>query len=141
MSPSKMHFNLLLSSAAMLAFGPCGSARGQQEQAVLSGIQYLRGRVASQQVGETAMIALALIKADTPKTDPVLTQCVAKILRRFTSSGYDPERKGGHDVYEAAVVAMVLANLESDDSRAPLGLVASYIMGRQNPNGSWDYTS
>ena len=43
---------------------------------------------ANKQVGETAMIALALIKADTPKTDPVLASCIAKIQKRFTSSGY-----------------------------------------------------
>ena len=73
MSSSTLRFNLLFSFATVLAFGPAGPARGQQEQAVLSGIQYLRGRAANQQVGETAMIALALIKADTPKTDPVLT--------------------------------------------------------------------
>lgn len=141
MSRRPIRLNLLLPAMTLLASGWSVSARAQQEQAVLSGIQYLRGRAATQQVGETAMIALALIKADTPKTDPVLTQCVAKILKRFTGSGYDPERRGGHDIYEAAVVAMVLANLDSDDSRAPLGLVAAYIMGRQNPNGSWDYTS
>ena len=87
------------------------------------------------------MIALALIKADVPKTDPVLGSCVAKILKRFTSSGYDPERKGGHDVYEAAVVAMVLANMENEEYRSPMSLVATYLLGRQNANGSWDYTS
>ena len=88
------------------------------------------------------MIALALLKADTPKTDPVLASCMAKIQKRFTSSGYAPERTGGHDVYEAAVVAMVLANLESDDSIAASSTWSPrYLMGRQNPNGSWDYTS
>src|SRR4051812_41722069 len=128
MSRSPIRFSLFLSTATVLVFGLAGTARAQQEQAVLSGIQYLRGRAANLQVGETAMVALALIKADTPKTDPVLSTCLAKIFKRFTSSGYDPERKGGHDVYEAAVVAMVLANVDGDDSRAPLGLVASYIM-------------
>jgi hypothetical protein len=116
-------------------------ARGQQDPAVLSGIQYLRGRAGGQQVGETAMIALALVKADTPKTDPVLSSCIATIQKRFTSSGYSPQRMGGHDVYEAAVVAMVLSNLDSEEHRGELGLIATYLMGRQNANGSWDYTS
>jgi hypothetical protein len=126
-------------AAAGLGCALARSARAQQDQAVRSGIQYLKGRAANLQVGETAMIALALVKAGTPASDPVLSQCMAKILRRFTSSGYEPERRGGHDIYEAAVVAMVLANIESEDSRAPLGLVAGYILGKQNPNGSWDY--
>jgi hypothetical protein len=112
----------------------------QQEPAVLSGIQYLRARAASQPVGETAMIALAMIKADTPKTDPVLVSCLARIQQRFTSSGYSPEKTGGHDIYEAAVVAMALSNLESDVYRGDINLLATYLIGHQKANGSWDYS-
>jgi len=117
-------------------------ARGQQEQqepAVLSGIQYLRGRASGQPVGESAMIALALLKANTPKSDPVLVSCIARIQKRFTSSAYAPEKTGGHDIYEAAVVAMALSNLESDTHRGEINLVATYLIGKQNANGSWDY--
>src|SRR4051812_44803365 len=132
----------VIAGALLAIFSPLtGSARAQQEQAVSRGVEFLRSHAGNQQVGETAMIALALIKADVPKNDPVLTSCVAKILKRFTSSGYDPERKGGHDVYEAAVVAMVLANMENEEYRSPMSLVAGYLLGRQNANGSWDYTS
>jgi hypothetical protein len=119
---------------------PAVSAFGQQDRAVLSGVQFLRSRAAGQQVGESAMIALALLKADTPKTDPVVASCIATIRQRFSSSGYSPQRIGGHDVYEAAVVAMALANLDSDEVRGEINLIATYLMGRQNPNGSWDYT-
>ena len=66
------------------------------------------------------MIALALIKADTPKTDPVLSACIATIQKRFTGSGYSPQRTGGHDVYEAAVVAMALSNLDSEEHRGEI---------------------
>ncbi len=118
---------------------PAPAQQEQQEPAVLSGIQYLRGRAANQQVGETAMIALALLKADTPPTDRVLASCVATIQKRFTGSGYTPERRGGHDVYEAAVVAMALANLDNDTYRGDLNLAATYLIGMQKPNGSWDY--
>jgi hypothetical protein len=116
-------------------------AWGQQEHAVLAGVQYLQGRAVNNQVGETAMIALAMLKADIPTTDPVLASCIAAIQQRFTSSGYSPQRRGGHDIYEAAVVAMVLANLESDANRGDINLIATYLIGRQNVNGSWDYTS
>jgi len=111
----------------------------QQEPAVLSGIQYLRGRAANQQVGESAMIALALLKADTPPADPVLASCIATIQKRFTGSGYMPERRGGSDIYEVAVVAMALANLDSDTYRGDLFLAATYLIGLQKANGSWDY--
>lgn len=113
--------------------------RGQQEKTVISGIQYLRTVAANKQVGETAMIALALIKCDTPPTDPVLAACIATIQKRFTGSGYSPQRRGGHDVYEAAVVAMALSNLEGEEHRGEINLVATYLMGKQKANGSWDY--
>jgi hypothetical protein len=114
-------------------------AAAQQEPQVVSAVQYLRGRALHQQVGETAMIALALLKADVPATDPVVAGCLATIQKRFTASGYSPQRIGGHDVYEAAVVAMALANLEGDAHRGEIGLLGSYLIGRQNANGSWDY--
>ena len=85
------------------------------------------------------MVALAMIKADIPKTDPVLAACLAKIQRRFTSSGYLPEKTGGQDIYEAAVVAMALSNLDSDEYRGDINLVATYLIGLQKANGSWDY--
>jgi len=47
---------LLLVVIALLQGAP---ARAEQEQAVMAGVQYLRGRARSQQVGESAMIALA----------------------------------------------------------------------------------
>jgi hypothetical protein len=116
-----------------------GPVRGQQEPGVLSGVQFLRTRASGHQVGDMAMIALALIKADTPKTDPLLGSCVATIQRQFTGSGYVPQRAGGADIYEAAVVAMVLSNLDSEEHRGEINLIATYLIGKQKTNGSWDY--
>jgi len=118
---------------------PARARQEQQEPAVLPGIQYLRGRAANQQVGETAMMALAMLKGDTPTTDPVLASCIATIQKRFTGSGYSPQRRGGHDIYEAAVVAMALSNLDSDAYRGDINQVATYLIGMQKANGSWDY--
>ncbi len=112
----------------------------QHEPSVLAGIQYLRGKVSAQlQVGETAMIALAMLKADVPRTDPALATCLDKIQKRFTGSGYSPQRTGGHDIYEVAVVAMALANLDSEAERGEIGMAANYLIGKQKANGSWDY--
>jgi hypothetical protein len=125
--------------ALVLSAGLLEPARGQQEQVVLNGLQYLRSNASNKQVGETAMIALALIKADTPKTDPVLSSCIATIQKRFNGSAYSPERSGGQEVYEAAVVAMALSNLDSEEHKSMVNLVGSFLLGRQKPNGSWDY--
>lgn len=118
-----------------------GSTRAQQEPAVLSGVEFLRRTGASKGVGETAMIALGLLKAEVPTTDPALAACLAKIQGRFASGGYSPERTGGPDVYEAAAVALALSNLPQSERGGMLEAVASYLMSKQKPNGSWDYTT
>jgi hypothetical protein len=140
MSRLRPGFGLAILSLGAACVGLGGSAHAQQEQAVLAGVQYLRGKASSQPVGESAMVALALLKAEVPKTDPTVTGCLAKIQKQFTGSGYSPARGGGQDIYEAAVVAMVLSNLDSEEHRSELGMISTFLRGRQNGNGSWDYT-
>lgn len=113
-----------------------GAAEGS---AIGQGVQFLRSRAGHQRVGESAMIALALLKAEVPAADPTVAACFAKIRSRLTSGGYLPERSGGHDIYEAAAVAMALANLDDEGRRAEIEPAAQFLIGRQKPNGSWDY--
>src|SRR5205085_10139855 len=40
----------------------------------------------------------------------------------------------------AAVVALALANLDAEARRGHLESIARFLVGRQNPNGSWDYS-
>ena len=62
-----------------VAYGQAaGVVFGQQEQAVLAGVQFLRGHYANKQSGESAMIALALLKAEVPPTDPAVAGCLAR---------------------------------------------------------------
>jgi hypothetical protein len=116
-----------------------GRACAQQEQAVLAGVRYLKTHYASQPPGESAMIALALLKAEVPPSDPAVAGSLARFETCFTRDGYVPQRKTGQGVYEAAAGAMALANLDFAASRRYLEQIASYLMGRQNANGSWDY--
>jgi hypothetical protein len=129
-----------LTLAVIAAFVGSHVARAENDPAVGRGLQFLRGKANNQQIGETALIALAMLKAEIPASDPTLAGCIAKIRTRFASGGgYDPERRGGPDVYEAGVVALALANLDSEARRAELNAVAQYLVGRQKANGSWDY--
>jgi hypothetical protein len=132
---------ILLSCLAAFGFlaGP-GVAWADQERAVLSGVQYLKLH-SSRSTGESAMIALALLKAEVPPSDPALLACVARIRARFTSSTYAPEMGPGSGTYEAGATAMVLANLDAVSNRGLIAMVATYINGRQNANGSWDYSN
>jgi hypothetical protein len=72
-----------------------GSVRAESDPAVRRGLHYFRGRASTMQVGESALIAMALLKAEVPLTDAALNACLSKVRARFTSSGFSPERSGG----------------------------------------------
>lgn len=122
-----------------LALAPVAGA--ENDPAVLRGLQFLRGKVGAGKVGETALIALAMLKSDVPPGDPALASCFALIRKRFVSGVYQPEQRGGHDIYEAAAVALALSNLDVAARRAELAAVADYLIGLQKANGSWDYAA
>jgi len=105
----------------------------------MRGLQFLRESAGSRSTGEVALAALALLKGEVPPGDPALAGLLAQIHKRFDSEGYHPDQQGGVDVYEAAVVAMVLANLDPESRRSEIDLIARYLMGKQKANGSWDY--
>lgn len=123
----------------ILALVGADPARAQQEPAVQTGVQYLRGHFTGKPAGESAMIALGLLKAEVPHTDQAIQACVAKILGRFSSSEYKPELSDGRGVYEATAMLMALSNLDAVQNRSLINMLATYLLGRQNANGSWDY--
>ncbi len=131
-------FGLGLASLVMATASP--NVYAQQEAAVQGGIQYLRTRLANQGAGESAMIALAMIKAEIPAADPALVACLTKIKSRFSSSEYYPERSNGQGPYEAGASAMALASHDPVANRPFLTMIANYLIAHQNPNGSWDYS-
>ena len=116
-----------------------GAAVAQQEPAVLSGIQYLKSHLIARP-GEAAMIALGLMKAEVPPSDPAVQSCLGVIRTRFTSDSYTPAMGDGPGTYEAAAAVMALSTEDAVANRASIGLIASYLIGRQNANGSWDYS-
>jgi hypothetical protein len=115
-------------------------ALAQQEPAVVSAVQYLKGH-ALRSTGESAMIALALLKAEVPASDPVVQGCIAKVKARFASSAYQPELPPGTGTYEAGVSLMALATLGAEENRSYIATITAYLLSRQNGNGSWDYSN
>ena len=126
---------------AALVLAASGLAFAQQDPPVLSAVQFLKGRAGNRQVGEMAMIALGLIKAEVPHSDPALQTCLASIRSRFTGSEYAPQMQPGPATYEAAVSIMALANYDPVENLSAITAIAAYIKGRQYANGSWDYAS
>jgi hypothetical protein len=130
---------LLAGLAASVLSVSTPGLRAENEPAVARGVQFLKERAAGLGFGEMALAALGMIKAEVPPSDPKLSACLATISSHFTSEGFQSETQSGPDIYTAAVVAMVLSNLDSESRRGELDKVASYLMGKQKSNGSWDY--
>lgn len=129
----------VLGLGCLLAGAGAQPAAAQQEAAVQAGIQYLRSRASSQATGQSAMIALTMLKAEVPHNDKTLVALLAKIRSRFSSSEFVPELSNGQGGYEAGAAAMALASEDPIANRDLLALIAAYLLSTQNPNGSWDY--
>jgi hypothetical protein len=128
----------VISGMLLLARGGA-ELRAAPEPAVARGVQYLRSHAAELQAGEMGLAVLAMLKAEVPATDPTVAACLAKLRARFSSAGYQAERSGGPDIYEAAVVAMAMANLDAEARRGEIAALAHYLTSKQKANGSWDY--
>jgi hypothetical protein len=127
-------------SLVAFALGLASACKADEDRAVASGVQYLRSHAAGRGAGESAMIALALLKAEVPPSDPALQGCLATIRSRFTTGSYEPALGPGAGTYEAAATVMVLTNLDATENRGMIELVGAYLKSRQNANGSWDYS-
>src|SRR5690349_19152096 len=110
---------------ALLLGGTTGSS-GQMAQGVERGVEYLKRGAPSMQVGETALAALSMIKAGVAADDPALVGCLTKLRGRFSGS-YNPERSTGHEIYEAAVVILALANHDAEAWREELRMAAQFL--------------
>ncbi len=120
------------------------AARGQADPIVARGVQYLRSSPAaaasnSSNTGEAALAALALLKAEVPPSDPAIVRTLGLIQKRFSESTYVPEKGSGVEIYEAAVVILALSTLDASSHGAEIGAAAQFLLGKQNPSGSWDY--
>ena len=124
---------------ALLWSSGVSTARAQNDPIVAKGVQFLKASTGGNGAGETALAALAMIKAEVPSTDPALARAIGLVLRRFDSSTYLNERSGGPEIYEAAVIILALANLDPATYRPQIESTARHIVGVQNANGSWDY--
>lgn len=115
------------------------AAPGDDNGLLARGAGYLK-KMGTAGAGESALAALALLKADVPATDAGLSGLLATVQKRFpTGGGYDPERSGGQEVYEAAVCILALANHDPTSNRPQITSAARYLLDRQKANGSWDY--
>jgi len=125
--------------AVMLTGQVAAAGRPNVKQMTQEGVEYLKSKAPHGQVGETALIGLALAKAGVPASDAALAACVQKVLSRFQSESYSPERQGGAGLYETSFTAMFLAAVNRERYLPQLAVLARHFLALQNANGSWDY--
>ena len=130
---------LIFAIAASLVFDTSG-ASGQTDPIVARGVQYLKGTTGSGGLGEIALSALAMIKAEVPTSDPALARAITMIEKRFPGRRSTSERQGGPEIYEAAVIIIpALSSLDPVNYKPQIEMAARHIASQQKPNGSWDY--
>ncbi|MEW4567086.1 hypothetical protein AB1L88_04395 [Tautonia sp. JC769] len=131
----KIIFALLIPLATL---NPCPSA-GAQDGSISQGVAFLKSRGPSVTPGESALAALAMLKAGVPTDDPALVQTIQNALSASNSEGYRPARSGGADIYETGIACMMLVNLDPNVYRPMIQSAASYLIAKQKSNGAWDY--
>ncbi|WP_169979217.1 HEAT repeat domain-containing protein [Tautonia rosea] len=127
--------SLTILSALLMHSRPAAA----QNASISRGIEFLRSRGPSVTPGESALAALAMLKAGVPANDPALVQTIQNALSASTTEGYRPARSGGADIYETGIACMMLVNLDPVVYRPLIQSAASYLMSKQKSNGAWDY--
>ena len=131
-----------LATASAVSGAPNVPPPGAESPTVQKGLAYLRGHSTGQQPGEAALAALAMIESGVPASDPGLSAFLGTILARFNgTTTYAPQRTGGRETYEIALVAMVLANLDPKAYREHIQNLADQLIASQNSHGAWDYSN
>ena len=129
----------ILASGWLVAVGLAPAYGFDQDDPIVTrGVAYLRGGGPAG-AGESALAALALIKAEVPANDAALRGMLAIVQNRFAESTFHPEKGSGGEIYEAGVVILALANHDATAHRAEIEAAAQFLIGKQNANGSWDY--
>lgn len=113
----------------------CSAAdKVQIDSAILRGRSWL---LKQRKTGpEGSLACYALVKAGLEKNHPDVLNCAQEILTKCKSTAYVPIM---HHHYEASVDAMLLEAIDAEGHRKELGMIADYIITRQNPNGAWYY--
>lgn len=126
---------------AAMAFAAPGDVPPKVQDAIGKGVAFLKKNAESQrQSGETALLALALMKSGETPADPVVSKLVAKLRRTVVDGVYRSDRgSSGPDNYEAPLVLMALATADANKHQPEIAAIAKYILGKQTPMGAWDY--
>ena len=91
-------------------------------------------------IGESALIAYALMKAGVPASDAHVSRLMDQLTRQVSGTEFRPGLQNGVDNYEAAFVCMAFAEADQRKYHEQIKSTAAYLIRKQNPDGAWDYS-
>jgi hypothetical protein len=112
---------------------------GPEAPIIARGVANLKGQNSQGNLGEGVLCGLTLLKCEVKPSDPALQAIAERVRGRIKNGVYTAENDGGSGIYETGIAAMFLANMGAETYRPELQAIASTLIQRQNPNGSWDY--
>lgn len=106
------------------------------DEAVASGVRYLKSQTGKIPERETSLVAYAMIKAGESVDDELVQHGLRDALERTEKghSGYD-------HIYMSGVDALLLAEINPEQHLAQLQKIADYVASKQLPGGGWSDTT
>ena len=123
----------VVNSASLKAQAP---SEDQIQSAINLAIGNLKKRLPHLKGGESALVAMALLKSGESLDDPVINDAIGRILAQITG---DEFRAVNHHIYEAGVSIMALANADPVKYRPQIQTIARFIVKHQQEPGGWYY--
>ena len=137
---------LIVAGILASGFSPTARADGfkstnipRYDAAVVKALAWLKMSLATQQQpegGHAILAAYAMFKCGEPVTQPFLAQSLKAAAARSSNTRYQPVGTYDH-IYGAGIDAMFLSDVDPDQFKGNLQIIADYITSVQRGDGSW----
>ncbi len=136
-------FTLSVLTASALLLPPMPQVRGADKaainRAVGKAVQYLQANIKDRTDGELSLAAYALLKGGVSPQDPTVQRALNAILTQKIENGVYKCANLSHGMYEAALDAMILADIDAEKYQPQLKLIVDFYLTNQQEHGGWTY--
>lgn len=126
-------------AASLLIFGFRGRSDAADKPKIEAAIKKARFYLLQSGMsgGNGSISALAFVKSGGDKKNAKVLQIVEEVLHKTSLEGR--YRPSAHHNYEAGVDVMLLEAVDAEKYRPQMESIVAYLLGNQQPNGSWFY--
>lgn len=128
-----MVFSIVLLIAARPGVAHYPSSPFVQDM-VAPAVRYLES-AGSPELGGECLIALALYKADQPKTHPRIQRAVKSVQDAIRTK----QIGGFRAMYSPAIACIFLCEIDAEKYQQEIQTILNLILDRQGPHGAWSY--